>query len=140
MSDKPAGGRGGFGRGRGRGKDDRGGRGGRRGRRRFPKREDKDVWVPVTKLGRLVQAGRIKQLEEVYRFSLPVKEHQIVEFFLKDLQDVVRVLPLRAGVTPHLTRRPPPSRCLVPGHEDHAGAEADHRRSAHALQGVRCRG
>jgi hypothetical protein len=77
----PEGGERGFGRrgGRGRGRGDRdGGRG--RGR------SDKDeggAWVPITKLGRLVKEGLIKRLEEIYLFSLPVKEYQIIDFFLE---------------------------------------------------------
>jgi small subunit ribosomal protein S2e len=58
MADTPAPTRGGFGdRGRGRG---RGGRGrGRRG----PRKDEEKEWVPVTKLGRLVRAGKIKSME-----------------------------------------------------------------------------
>jgi small subunit ribosomal protein S2e len=52
-----------IGRGRGRGR-------GRRGQR--PK-EDTKTWVPVTKLGRLVNDGKIRTLEEIYLFSLPIK-------------------------------------------------------------------
>merc|ERR1719335_2070396 len=76
--------RGGFGRGFGdRGRGDRGrGRGGRGG--------DEKEWVPTTKLGRLVKDGKIKSLEQIYLFSLPIKEHQIADFFLKDkLKDEV---------------------------------------------------
>lgn len=94
--------RGGFGRGGrgGRGDRGRGGRGGRGGRRKFAPRQEKDVWVPVTKLGRLVKAGKIEHLEDVYRFSLPVKEHQIIEYFLKDLQDVVmKIMPVQKQTT-----------------------------------------
>merc|ERR1711878_10338 len=73
--------RGGFGgRGRGRGRGDRGrgrGRGGRGGRGK-----DEKEWIPVTKLGRLVKDGRIKSLEEIYLFSLPIKEFEIIDFFL----------------------------------------------------------
>ena len=71
-------GRGGFGRGgRGRGR----GRGGRGGRGR---REEGEVWTPVTKLGRLVKEGKIGSIEEIFLFSLPVKEAEIIDFFLKD--------------------------------------------------------
>lgn len=65
----------GFGRGGG----DRGGRGDRgrgrggRGRGRGRKDDGEKEWVPVTKLGRLVKAGKIKTIEEVYLYSLPVK-------------------------------------------------------------------
>ena len=66
--------RGGFGRGRGRG-GDRGGRG--RG-----EKKDKDEWVPVTKLGRLVKDGKVTSVEEIFLFSLPIKEYQIVDHLL----------------------------------------------------------
>jgi small subunit ribosomal protein S2e len=68
---------------------DRGrGRGGRRGPRRGAKSEEKE-WQPVTKLGRLVKAGKIKSMEEIYLHSLPIKEYQIVDFFLPSLKDEV---------------------------------------------------
>jgi small subunit ribosomal protein S2e len=68
---------------------DRGrGRGGRRGPRRGAKSEEKE-WQPVTKLGRLVKAGKIKSMEEIYLHSLPIKEYQIVDFFLPTLKDEV---------------------------------------------------
>ena len=47
------------------------------------------IRVPVTKLGRLVKDGKIKSMEEIYLFSLPVKEYQIVDFFLPNLKDEV---------------------------------------------------
>jgi hypothetical protein len=34
---------------------------------------DKEEWVPCTKLGRLVKAGKIKSLEHIYLFSMPIK-------------------------------------------------------------------
>lgn len=84
--------RGGFGRGFG-GRGDRG-----RGRRRPRQRKDEEEkWVPCTKLGRLVQQGKIKTLEQIYMFSLPVKEKKIVEEFLKDsLKDeVMKIMPVQ---------------------------------------------
>lgn len=85
---------------RGRGDRGRGGRGGRRGGRRGRRgrrgAEEKTQWKPVTKLGRLVQNGRIKSLEEIYLFSLPIKEYQIVDTFLPDLKDeVMKVMPVQ---------------------------------------------
>jgi len=104
MADAPAaepqgrGGRGysrGFGRG-GRGDGGRGrGRGGR-GRGRRP--DDKeDHWVPVTKLGRLVQNNHIKNLEEIYLFSLPVKEHKIIDHLLPNTlkDEVMKIMPVQ---------------------------------------------
>ncbi|KAJ2757042.1 40S ribosomal protein, partial [Coemansia sp. BCRC 34490] len=82
------GGRGGFGRGRGRG---RGGRGRGRGRRD----DGEQAWTPVTKLGRLVRDGKIKSIEQVYLFSLPIKEYQIVDIFLPKLKDeVMKITPV----------------------------------------------
>lgn len=92
--------RGGFGRGfGGRGDGERGrggrGRGDRRGGRRGARTEE-EKWVPVTKLGRLVRAGHITSMEQIYLHSLPVKEHQIVELLTKDLKDeVMKITPVQ---------------------------------------------
>lgn len=53
------------------------------------KQEELESWIPVTKLGRLVKAGYIKSLEEIYYFSMPVKEVEIIDKFLPNLQDEV---------------------------------------------------
>ncbi|XP_038237911.1 40S ribosomal protein S2-like [Dermochelys coriacea] len=79
--------RGGFGsglRGRGRGCGARG------------KAEDK-AWIPVNKLGRLVKDMKIKSLEEIYLFSLPIKELEIIDFFLvSSLKDeVLKIMPVQ---------------------------------------------
>ncbi|KAL9879069.1 small ribosomal subunit protein uS5 [Glossina fuscipes fuscipes] len=81
------GGRGGRGRGRGRGRGGRG-RGGK---------EDSKDWVPVTKLGRLVKDGKIRSLEEIYLYSLPIKEFEIIDFFLgAALRDeVLKIMPVQ---------------------------------------------
>merc|ERR550525_1075142 len=84
-------------RGGGRGGFRRGGRGGRgrgrgrvRGRGRGRGGAQREEWVPVTKLGRLVKNKQIK-LEEVYLWACPIKEAQIIEEFLPNdvLQDEV---------------------------------------------------
>uniref|UniRef100_A0A8C9HWZ4 Small ribosomal subunit protein uS5 n=1 Tax=Piliocolobus tephrosceles TaxID=591936 RepID=A0A8C9HWZ4_9PRIM len=78
-------------RGRGRG----GGWGPGRGRgARGVKAEDKE-WMPITKLGRLVKDMKIKSLEEIYLFSLPIKESEIIDFFLgASLKDeVLKIMP-----------------------------------------------
>jgi small subunit ribosomal protein S2e len=87
--------RGGFGRGgaaggRGRGGPRRG------GPRRGGRREEEKGWLPVTKLGRLVKAGKIKSIEEIYLHSLPVKEYQIIDQFLPALKDeVMKIKPVQ---------------------------------------------
>jgi len=54
------------------------------------------VWVPVTKLGRLVKDNHIRSLEQVYLFSLPIKEYQIVDHFLPKLKDeVMKIMPVQ---------------------------------------------
>mmetsp|Transcript_3602 Transcript_3602/g.6306 ORF Transcript_3602/g.6306 Transcript_3602/m.6306 type:complete len:266 (-) Transcript_3602:39-836(-) len=98
-------GRGGFPEGFG---GDRGGRGGDRGGRgrggrggkdrKGPRRSDEPKeWVPVTKLGRLVKQGHIQSLEHIFLYSIPIKEHQIVEHFLgKALHDeVLKIMPVQ---------------------------------------------
>lgn len=96
MADSGRGGHpGGFGRGgdRGRGRGDRGRGRGRGGGRR---QEDEKEWVPMTKLGRLVKDGQIRSLEEIFLFSIPVKEYQIIEALLSGLQDeVLKIMPVQ---------------------------------------------
>ena len=86
MADAPRG-RGGFGD---RGRGDRGrGRGRGRGPRRGGNKSEEKEWQPVTKLGRLVKAGKIQSMEQIYLHSLPIKEYQIVDWFLPKLKDEV---------------------------------------------------
>ncbi|KAK2194431.1 bifunctional Ribosomal protein S5 [Babesia duncani] len=90
--------RGGFGSGFGRG------RGGRRGggRGRGAPEDDLKSWVPVTKLGRLVHAGLISSIEQIYLHSIPVKEYQIIDYFFhpdrsahKLVDDVIKIVPVQ---------------------------------------------
>ncbi|XP_043849538.1 40S ribosomal protein S2-like, partial [Dromiciops gliroides] len=88
--------RGGFGSGgRGRGRGSGRGRGWGRGAC-GGKAEDKE-WVPVTELGHLVKDRKIKSLEEIYLFSLPIKESEIIDFFLgSSLKDeVLKIVPVQ---------------------------------------------
>uniref|UniRef100_A0A2K5EI69 Small ribosomal subunit protein uS5 n=1 Tax=Aotus nancymaae TaxID=37293 RepID=A0A2K5EI69_AOTNA len=85
---------GGFGsRGRGHGQGRVQGRGAHGG-----KAEDKE-WMFVTKLGRLVKDMKSKSLEEIYVFSLPIKESEIIDFFLgaslKDEVVVLKIMPVQ---------------------------------------------
>ena len=88
------GGRGGFGSGFGEKGGKKGGKkgdkGGKKGGRRGGRGGDEKEWVPATKLGRLVKDGKIKSLEQIFLFSLQIKEYQIADYFLKDkLKDEV---------------------------------------------------
>jgi len=101
MADAPRGGaaaggaRGGFGSRGDRGGDRGRGRG-RRGPRRGANKNEEKEWQPVTKLGRLVKAGKIKTMEEIYLHSLPIKEYQIVDWFLPKLKDeVMKIKPVQ---------------------------------------------
>lgn len=78
------------GRGRGRGR-------GRGGRGRGDKEGNQKEWIPVTKLGRLVRDGKIRSLEEIYLYSLPIKEFEVIDFFLgRALKDeVLKIMPVQ---------------------------------------------
>lgn len=51
----------------------------------------------MTKLGRLVKDGKIRSLEEVFLFSMVVKEYQIIDHFLgSTLKDeVMKIMPVQ---------------------------------------------
>jgi len=67
------------------------GRGGRQfGQRRGGRRrqgQDEEKWKPLTNLGRLVELGLIRSLEEIYFQSIPIKEYQIVEELIKKSEE-----------------------------------------------------
>jgi small subunit ribosomal protein S2e len=54
-------------------------------------------WTPVTKLGRLVKEKKINSLEEIYLFSLPVKEYNIIDWFLGSAlkDEVMKIMPVQ---------------------------------------------
>jgi len=53
--------------------------------------------MPITKLGRLVKDGKILSLGEIYTFSLPIKEAEIIEHFLGSAlkDEVLKVKPVQ---------------------------------------------
>lgn len=55
----------------------------------------------MTKLGRLVKEGKIESLEQIFLYSLTVKESEIVDYFLKDrLKDeVMKIMPVQKQTT-----------------------------------------
>lgn len=55
----------------------------------------------MTKLGRLVKAGKIKNMEEIFLYSIPIKEEQIVDHFFTTGEDgtlkdeVMKIMPVQ---------------------------------------------
>ncbi len=48
-----------------------------------------ELWQPRTLTGKLVKDGRIKSLDDIFRLNLPIKEPEIVDYFLPDLKHEV---------------------------------------------------
>ena len=48
-------------------------------------------WKPVTKLGRLVKDGVITNLNDIFKYSLAIKETEIIDKFVKLEEKVVKV-------------------------------------------------
>ncbi len=48
-----------------------------------------EEWVPLTGLGKMVASGEITSIDEVLESGKPIKEPQIVDAFLPDLEDEV---------------------------------------------------
>ena len=63
-----------------------------RGRRRDRRQESSanlEQWVPGTRLGKMIQEGRITSIEEVFMAGLQIRESQIVDALIPDLQEEV---------------------------------------------------
>lgn len=61
----------------------------RRQRIRRPKREVSETWMPKTSLGKMIQEGRISSMEEIFMEGLKIRESEIVDLLLPDLQEEV---------------------------------------------------
>jgi small subunit ribosomal protein S5 len=57
--------------------------------RRRRETEKLEEWVPKTRLGKLIQEGKITSIEEVFLSGLKISESQIVDALLPDLQEEV---------------------------------------------------
>lgn len=85
-------------RGFGRARGGRGGRGAKPGGARGGKFDAK-AWRPLTRLGRKVEKGEIKNLEEIFKHSLPIKETEIVDRIIGDIdtykEEMIKVKPVQ---------------------------------------------
>jgi small subunit ribosomal protein S5 len=65
----------------------------RRRRSRRPRRrtqqEVSEAWIPKTTLGKMIQNGQISSMEEVFTEGLKIREPEIVNLLLPDLQEEV---------------------------------------------------
>lgn len=50
---------------------------------------EQEEWIPLTGLGKQVASGEISGLDEVLEGGRPIKEPQIVDYFIPDLEDEV---------------------------------------------------
>jgi len=50
---------------------------------------EQQPWIPLTGLGQAVASGEIKSIDEVLESGKPIREPQIVDAFLPDLEDEV---------------------------------------------------
>jgi len=102
-----------------------GGGAGGRGRKTKDRSDPLKDWVPTTKLGRLVESGTITTFEQIYHFSLPIKEWQIVDALCKrnesTLKDeVLKIMPVQKQ-TPSGQRTRFKAFVVVGDHAGHVG-------------------
>merc|ERR1712224_345543 len=94
MAERSTGGGKGFGGGKGKGGKGKG-KGKGKGRN-----QEKDEWIPCTKLGRPVKDGKIRTIDDIFYFSMAIKEYQIIDFFLPSLKDeVMKIMPVQKQTT-----------------------------------------
>jgi small subunit ribosomal protein S2e len=59
--------------------------------------QDKSKWRPLTRLGRMVDKGEIKSLEEIFKLAIPIKEVEIVDKLITPedyKEEVMKVKPV----------------------------------------------
>lgn len=62
------------------------------------RREEDSAWIPRTDLGRSVKEGKIISIEQIWEMGKVIKEPEIVDFFVKDLDE--KVLKIGRGQKP----------------------------------------
>ncbi|MFX0078857.1 MAG: 30S ribosomal protein S5 [Candidatus Hermodarchaeota archaeon] len=58
-------------------------------RRQRPRQFVVEEWEPVTKVGHQVKAGEITSIEDLFQLAVPIKEPEIIDVLLPDLQEEV---------------------------------------------------
>jgi small subunit ribosomal protein S5 len=58
-------------------------------RRRSLERRSLEQWIPKTRLGKMVREGKITSITEVFLSGSPIRESEIVDILLPDLQEEV---------------------------------------------------
>ena len=48
-----------------------------------------ETWTARTWVGKLVKEGKVKSIDDLFRLNLPIKEPEIVDFFLPNLKHEV---------------------------------------------------
>jgi small subunit ribosomal protein S5 len=61
----------------------------RQTRVRRTERQISETWIPKTALGKMIQEGRISSMEEIFIEGLKIREPEIVDLLLPDLQEEV---------------------------------------------------
>lgn len=69
--------------------------------RRGPRREEEQVWVPRTELGKKVASGEITSMEEIYAKGLRIQEAGIIKKLLPDLKSEVIDVGMVQTMTPN---------------------------------------
>ena len=57
---------------------------------RRPRVQEEPEREPLTNLGRLVKMGVIKNLEQIFYHSIPIKEYQIIDFLMKEQKKTLK--------------------------------------------------
>ena len=60
-----------------------------KGRGRDRETASLETWVPRTRLGKMIQEGKITSIDEVFLSGLKISEYQIVDALVPDLQEEV---------------------------------------------------
>jgi len=62
-----------------------------RERRSRPRAREETIWIPKTRLGKMVASGEIKTVDELFATNLPLKESEIVDALIELEDEVIDV-------------------------------------------------